>query len=181
MSKRGLRFASVLLILALNGCVTTSLPDASTAPKLPQDSIGWNLQGKAAVTLSDNRGGTVNLEWSRPEATRDRIRLTGPLGAGAFEVFREGEQLFWIDEGVQQPLDLLPLNDEAQTIMATLPLKFVGTWLMGYPDSPAGWEVEITQWQVIEGWQVPRKIEAYRDDISVRLVVLSWEFEAAHQ
>jgi hypothetical protein len=103
------------------------------------------------------------------------------LGAGAFEVFREGEQLFWIDEGVQQPLDLLPLNDEAQTIMATLPLKFVGTWLMGYPDSPAGWEVEITQWQVIEGWQVPRKIEAYRDDISVRLVVLSWEFEAAHQ
>jgi outer membrane biogenesis lipoprotein LolB len=52
---------------------------------------------------------------------------------------------------------------------------------MGYPNSLAGWEVEITQWQVIEGWQVPRKIEAYRDDISVRLVVLSWEFEAAHQ
>ena len=181
MSKRGLRFASVLLILALNGCVTTSLPDASTAPKLPQDSIGWNLQGKAAVTLSDNRGGTVNLEWSRPEATRDHIRLTGPLGAGAIEVFREGEQLFWIDEGAQQPLDLLPLNDEAQTIMATLPLNLVGTWLMGYPNSLAGWEVEITQWQVIEGWQVPRKIEAYRDDISVRLVVLSWEFEAAHQ
>ena len=65
--------------------------------------------------------------------------------------------------------------------MATLPLNLVGTWLMGYPNSLAGWEVEITQWQVIEGWQVPRKIEAYRDDISVRLVVLSWEFEAAHQ
>jgi len=47
---------------------------------------------------------------------------------------------------------------------------------MGYPDSPAGWAVEITQWQIVEGWQVPRTIAAHRDDVSVRLVVLTWDF-----
>ena len=177
LNKQGLKVVSVLFILALNGCATPSVTDGLTAPRLPRDSVGWSLQGKAAVTQSDNGGSTVNLEWSRPNATRDHIRLSGPLGTGALEVFREDERLFWIDAGVQQPLDLLPLNGEAQAIMATLPLNLVSTWLMGYPDSPADWEVKITQWQILEGWQLPRKIEAYRGDISVRLVVLAWDFE----
>ena len=68
------------------------------------------------------------------------------------------------------------MNDEARSVVVTLPLGVVSAWLMGYPDSPAGWAVEITQWQIVEGWQVPRTIAAHRDDVSVRLVVLTWDF-----
>ncbi|MDA8773369.1 hypothetical protein N9M65_02190, partial [Luminiphilus sp.] len=64
----------------------------------------------------------------------------------------------------------------ARSVVVTLPLSVVSAWLMGYPDSPAGWAVEITQWQIVEGWQVPRTIAAHRDDVSVRLVVLTWDF-----
>ena len=176
MTKQRLKLAAVLFVLALNGCVSPSIHDGQKAKILPRDSVGWSLQGKAAVTQADKSGSTVNLAWHHSETTRDHIRLSGPLGTGALELLREGEHLFWLDDGIKQPVDLLPMNDEARSVVVTLPLGVVSAWLIGYPDSPAGWAVEITQWQIVEGWQVPRTIAAHRNDVSVRLVVLTWDF-----
>ena len=176
MIKQRLKLAGALFILALNGCVSPSTHDGEKAKTLPRDSVGWSLQGKAAVTQTDKSGSTINLAWHHSDTTLDHIRLSGPLGAGALELLREGEQLFWLDDGIKQPVDLLPMNDEARSVVVSLPLHVVSAWLMGYPDSPAGWAVEITQWQVVEGWQLPRAIVAHHDDVSVRLVVLTWNF-----
>ena len=167
----------MLFILALHGCVSPSNHDDQKAKILPRDSVGWSLQGKAAVTQTDKSSSTVNVAWHHANANRDHIRLSGPLGTGALELLREGKHLFWIDDGIKQPVDLLPMNDEVRSVVVTLPLDAVSAWLMGYPDSPAGWEVEITQWQVVKGWQVPRTIAAHREDVSVRLVVLTWNPE----
>lgn len=181
MIDQGLKLTSLLLILALNGCAITSVNDDTGAQKLPRNSIGWSFQGKAAVTQANAKTNTVNLDWSRLEATRDQLRLSGPLGSGALELWREDEQLFWLDGGLQKPLETLPVDDEVVATLTTLPLNLISAWLMGYHDSTDGWQVKITQWQVAGGWQLPRKIEAYRDDLSVRLVVLKWNLEALQQ
>ncbi len=183
LTKRGLKFASALVAMALmlSGCASKPTHPDPIAQRPARDHIGWSLQGKAAVTQKNQNSSTVNLAWSHPGITHDRIRLSGPLGTSPLDLQREGDHLFWLNEGRREPLGSLRLNEDAQSIVALLPLDSVSAWLLGYPDSPAGWAVEITQWQVIEGWQVPRKIEAYRDDLSVRLVVLSWDFETTHQ
>jgi hypothetical protein len=103
------------------------------------------------------------------------------LGSSALELWREDEQLFWQDGGLQKPLETLPVDDEVVATLTTLPLNLISAWLMGYHDSTDGWQVKITQWQVAGGWQLPRKIEAYRDDLTVRLVVLKWNLEALQQ
>ncbi|MDG2443149.1 MAG: lipoprotein insertase outer membrane protein LolB, partial [Luminiphilus sp.] len=115
MTKQRLKLAAVLFVLALNGCVSPSIHDGQKAKILPRDSVGWSLQGKAAVTQADKSGSTVNLAWHHSETTRDHIRLSGPLGTGALELLREGEHLFWLDDGIKQPVDLLPMNDEARS------------------------------------------------------------------
>ena len=171
----------VAMALMLSGCASKPTHPDPIAQRPARDHIGWSLQGKAAVTQKNQNSSTVNLAWSHPGITHDRIRLSGPLGTSPLDLQREGDHLFWLNEGRREPIASLPLNEDTQSIVAFLPLDSVSAWLLGYPESPAGWAVEITQWQVIEGWQVPRKIEAYRDDLSVRLVVLSWDFETTHQ
>lgn len=66
------------------------------------------------------------------------------------------------------------MHSEARSAALNLPLATVSNWLLGYPDDVDGWTVDVTQWQQVDDWRLPRKIQATRADTSLKLVLLSW-------
>ena len=46
---------------------------------------------------------TVSIHWQHTDGNQDQVLLSGPLGAGALELRRRGTELFWLDDGLEQP------------------------------------------------------------------------------
>lgn len=174
MTKLQSGLAATLVLLMLGGCATTGEGLIPGGQQLPRDAAGWSVQGKAALTDAEGTQ-TVSVHWLHPEVDRDQVRLAGPLGAGAIELFREGERLYWLKDGIEQPLNSLPLGNDARRAALNLPMTTISEWLLGYPQDVDSWSVSITEWQRIDAWTLPRKITASRPDMSVKLVLLTWD------
>ena len=173
MTKLVFRCGAILYAVVLASCVSAPDPTGIPALQIPKDATGWSVQGKAALTNAEGTQ-TISVRWVHPDHENDRVRLSGPLGAGAIELYRTGERLYWINDELEQPLSALPMHSEARSAALNLPLATVSNWLLGYPDDVDGWTVDVTQWQQVDDWRLPRKIQATRADTSLKLVLLSW-------
>ena len=174
MNSAPLPFSALALLALLVGCAHTPDTEISGAIQPPKALAGWSVAGKAALTQADSTR-TVSIHWQHTDSNQDQVLLSGPLGAGALELRRRGTELFWLDDGLEQPLTSLPMHSEARSAADNLPLISVSDWLLGYPEPVDGWSVAVTEWQQVDGWRVPRRIKAHRDDVSVKLVLLSWQ------
>ena len=169
-----LSFTALALLVLLVGCAHSPDTEIAGAIQPPKALAGWSVAGKAALTQADSTR-TVSIHWQHTDSNQDQVLLSGPLGAGALELRRRGTELFWLDDGLEQPLTSLPMHSEARSAADNLPLISVSDWLLGYPEPVDGWSVAVTEWQQVDGWRVPRRIKAHRDDVSVKLVLLNWQ------
>jgi len=169
-----LPFTALALLALLVGCAHTPDSEIAGAIQPPKALAGWSVAGKAALTQADSTR-TVSIHWQHTDSNQDQVLLSGPLGAGALELRRRGSELFWLDQGLEQSLTSLPMHSEARSAADNLPLLSISDWLLGYPEPADGWSVAVTEWQKVDGWRVPRRIKAHRDDVSIKLVLLSWQ------
>lgn len=156
---------------------------------IPLDS--WTLQGKLGVRAPSESGSGTVL-WLQEQDAYD-IRLSGPLGRGATRI-QSTEQGVTLDIAGQPTLTAS--SAEAlleQQIGWRLPVEHLLWWVRGLPapDSPsrlqlnpdsqlarlaqAGWTVEYSRYQQIDGVQLPQRLQLSGYDMLLTLVITRWE------
>ena len=174
LHRAALRTLGIALVTTLLAACTT-VPELGTQPTplLPPDTVGWTARGKASIAHPGSAQ-TVNLRWSRLSPGEDLVRVSGPLGARAAEIVRQGSELFLRNNRQLQPLDSVPGDSPLRAVVDNLPLAQISLWLMGYTATGNLWQVEIDEWQTADGWQVPERLTARSTDITVKVVLLEW-------
>ena len=94
------RFPLLLLLLTLGGCSVFrgEQPDWGSGNSALLQAEQWEFSGRMAIKVEDPqlqqefKGGQVTVRWVQQQ-TDSRIRLSGPLGMGAWEVFWCADQI----------------------------------------------------------------------------------------
>lgn len=155
----------------------------------PLDS--WTLQGKLGVKApSESGSGTVF--WLQQRDYYD-IRLSGPLGRGATRI-QGNDHGVVLDIAGQPPVSARSAESLLeQQVGWRLPVEHLLWWVRGLPapDSPsrlqlnmdsqlarlaqAGWTVEYSRYQQIDGVQLPQRLQLSGYDMLLTLVITRWE------
>lgn len=155
----------------------------------PLDS--WTLQGKLGVRAPTESGSGTVL-WLHQQEQYD-IRLSGPLGRGATRI-QGNDHGVTLDIAGQPPVSAS--SAEAlleQQVGWRLPVEHLLWWVRGLPapGSPsrlqlnpdsqlarlaqAGWTVEYSRYQQIDGVQLPQRLQLSGYDMLLTLVITRWE------
>lgn len=194
------RWLPLIAVVTLAACVPAQrheLPatwvDRSSAMR---HLSGWSLSGRIGLTV-DDRGFNGALSWQQTGETL-RMDFRGPLGAGAFRVSGNPDQLV-LETGDGE----LYLLDDPETALADqfgwgVPINAMRYWMLGipqpgFPANPSfdadgrlasieqlGWVVLYERYGVFQGWEMPRKlILGNRADIRIKLVISQWTLDGA--
>ena len=159
----------------------------------------WSFEGRVAINNA-GKGGNGRIDWQQDgqryvvsliaPVTRQSWRLTGDLHS-------EAGRLEGLEGGPREGEDA-----EALLLQATgwdIPVHALAQWVRGVPADgvpsaglsfstdgrlqqveQGGWSIEYPLWFDAEGQQpsLPRRIEAQREQATVRLIVDRWEFPA---
>lgn len=183
------------------------LAACAVQPRVPGTTIGWSERREALLELADwqargriavktaDGGGQGSLRWKQAgsEAT---IRLSGPFGAGAYEIRWTPGHVVVTGRGGRVETDYRGA-DAAQRFVDEqigwrFPAQSTRYWLLGVPDpsrrsrerfGPDGWLASIEQ----DGWSIgydvfelhdgnwlPGKIVMQRENARIRLVIDRW-------
>jgi outer membrane lipoprotein LolB len=190
-----------LLVVVSAGC--------ATRPTLPASGIDWDnrarqlagaetwqARGRIAVK-SDNGGGQGNLRWSQAGADT-RVNLSGPFGAGAYEIAWDDERIVVSSKKGERIADYTGRDAADRFVEGQLgwsfPARSIRYWLLGIAD-PAfdsrrrfddggwlseidqnGWTVTYSRFKQVADTYLPGKIVMESDRGRVRLVVDQWSF-----
>lgn len=198
---KDLNWTITLLVLTflLPGCATSppSLPETASAWAARQARLAqltaWQVEGRIGV-ISGQEGWHATFQWVQQEASNYRIDLIGPLGQGRVIIESDGQEVRVQTQNGQSwaapdPDDLLE-----QTLGVRLPVKGLQYWVRGLPaPGPApvlqtdthgrlarleqnGWIIEYLIYAPasILKLDLPERIIAQHQDLSVKLVIEQW-------
>ncbi len=179
------------LVLLLSGCqslpTTKDLADAQR----PSYLRSWQAQGKISLRQDSERT-NASFRW-RQHSDNYIINLHGPFGQGATELRRTNKGV--ILENAEVGRVQADTAEELMLQMAgwQVPVSGLRHWITGMPtpdteveiqsvdDSgwPAvivqdGWTIEFKERKNFQGYALPSRVDAYRDDIRVTLVARDW-------
>ena len=202
MSRWLLRAGCWLLLLAVAGCtgtqqVTVSGGDAQRAELRALSQ--WEFTGKIAFRNSAD-GGQAKLRWQQQDAT-SRIRVAGPLGAGAYEITWVPDRITVQSGGGEQSLQYRG-SDAAEQFMRdqlgwAFPARSTRYWLLGLLDPAArgsevlddagnvtglsqhGWDVRYERYAEVRGFTLPAKLEMSNGEAALRIVISRWQLPEA--
>lgn len=193
----------LVLLLALGlvtaGCaLQRSVPGTTVAWETRREALlglaSWELRGRIAVKTNEG-GGQGNLEWRQGPGDA-RLRVSGPFGAGAWELrwnareamLTNGDGEVALEYTGPDALDrLLAANvgwqfPAEQTRYWVLGLAAPGSrsrlnygqdgWLEGLEQD--GWQVAFDRFSERNGYWMPRKVTVENDNARLRLVVDRW-------
>lgn len=150
----------------------------------------WTLQGKIGIRAPEESG-SGTLTWVQQRDDYD-IRISGPLGRGATRL-QGNDQGVILDMAGQPPLRAASAAELlAQQTGWRLPVEHLLWWVRGLPapDSAsrlqldpqsrlarlaqAGWTVEYSRYQEVDGLHLPQRLQLSANDILVTLVITQW-------
>jgi outer membrane lipoprotein LolB len=191
---------AVITALALAACSGIAPQPPSTAhdPNLPlvqqlHNLQAWTATGKASLRNS-NASESVSLIWEQ-DTNQARIVLSGPLGAGATQIYSDGEILTVNRDGSLQTVDISSPEAIILNTGWNLPLQALPFWLKGLPypeleiqkaqqDSASGrlislhqddWALEFQQYSQINSLMLPTRLRLEKEDTRVLVVIRHWE------
>ena len=156
----------------------------------------WEARGRIAVKV-ESGGGQGNLEW-RQQGDQARIRVSGPFGAGAYEIRWDPQTLTVTSRNGEFSRDYTG-PDAAERFLTeqlgwSFPAASARYWLLGVPDPafPAqetmaadgqlvaldqnGWAVTYERYANQDSLPMPAKITLQNSRARVRLVIDRWIF-----
>lgn len=185
-------FLSIGLALLLAACATPrapvqTLPVSTLSPNTP-----WSLQGRIAVKAGENSQ-SGQLQWQH-RADNESLLLLSPLGQGVARIVSDssGVTLEIPNKPARHAPDAESLTREALGV--ALPLSGLSHWILVRPDPLRPFEqtldangrvAQIRQ----DGWVIdypqymsdtdarPRKLNAARAGLEIRLVIDTWELQ----
>ena len=156
----------------------------------------WQARGRIAVK-ADSGGGQGNLQWEQ-QGAQARIRVSGPFGAGAYEIRWDPRTLTVSSRNGEFSRDYAGPDAAEQFLTEQLGWSFPAAstryWLLGVPDPgfPAqetfapdgqlvaldqnGWAVTYDRYTDQSSLPMPAKITLQNSRARVRLVIDRWIF-----
>jgi outer membrane lipoprotein LolB len=180
----------VLLAGVLAGCAgLAERPPAAASAAGIAGLTAWVAAGRLAVAAG-SEGGSGGFVWQQ-QGAETRLRLRGPLGAGAFEIASNGDRLSVTDNAGQV------LGADAHATLrarlgADLPLSSLRYWMIGLPDPTStarviesgvaplriieqhGWTIAYDAFTSAGGLALPARVTATSGDVRLRLSVSDW-------
>ena len=184
------RAALVLLAGLLSGCAGLAhRPMAPTGTAGIAGLTAWIAAGRLALAAG-GEGGSGGFVWEQ-QGAETRLRLRGPLGAGAMEIASDGERFSVTDAGGRV------LGADAETALrarlgADLPLSSLRYWMLGLPDPGSearvtesdtvplrvidqrGWTIAYDAFTSTDGYSLPARLTATSGEVRLRLSVSDW-------
>jgi outer membrane lipoprotein LolB len=188
------RLAALLLALLLAGCaaVPTVTPQH---PEAIAELDRWAFNGRVSLTREET-GWHAALTW-REYAGEYDLRVTGPLGQGAFELSGNAAGVMLVDADSRtftaRDADALLRHVTGWT----LPVSGMHYWVRGLavPGVDAqvvqdaaglvsrldqsGWVIRYDRYQPVDGLLLPGRLRMEQDNVSVRLVIDEWQLHIA--
>lgn len=193
-----------ILISSLLVLLTACTPFWQTKPVVPAEALWqqrvielqqldqWAFRGRTVIQ-QDGEGWNAGVSWQQ-DKDNFQIRLTGPFAQGAVELIGDASQVeMRTSDGETYQADT-PEQLLEEVLGWRLPVSALRDWVRGLPYSgeeitlreiddkghllalnQAGWQVEFLRYVPFAGQQVPDKVFIKRDDLSVRLVISSWQ------
>ncbi|MGI9290037.1 MAG: lipoprotein insertase outer membrane protein LolB [Gammaproteobacteria bacterium] len=194
------------LVVLLVGCTAQpSRPDWEAGRTLLLEAEDWQFRGRMAVKIEDPAlqdevsGGQASIVWLQ-ERDVSRIRLSGPLGAGAWELIWDPYQVSASDtKGKRSVRYTGPEAAELfmrQELGWVFPADNIRYWLRGLPAPGAaaeeefgadgqlerilqqGWEVSYDRYGNFEGHLLPARLTIRGRGIRLRLVISRWDINS---
>ncbi len=188
------------LLPMLAGCVTqrVEIPEGAESALARQARLlgltQWEARGRVAIKSADT-GGQGNLQWLQTGAAA-RIRLSGPFGAGAYEINWLPGQITVLSRGAEAALEYVG-PDAAERFLAeqvgwSFPVASLRYWLLGLADpavpateqtddrgrlqelQQSGWVVRYEDYVQSAATWLPRKLVIESEQLRVRFVIDTW-------
>lgn len=198
----GVRFTVRLFSLAwvafLAACTTLQPAvdsdwDARAADLLAVEE--WELRGRVAVQ-SPAEGGQASVRWQQ-SGDSSRIRFSGPLGAGAYDLLWEPGYVSLTGGKGDQALEYR--GDAVEQFLRdqlgwSFPAGSSRYWVMGLVNPAAagdvrfdesgmlqgisqhGWDISYERFEVFGGHNLPTRVDLQNADTSVRMAISRWRF-----
>jgi len=192
---------AVLAAVSVAGCAARPVqPEAridwdQRAARLV-DTAAWRAQGRIAGK-SGKDGGQGNMIWVQGD-TGTRISLSGPFGAGAYEIAWDDERIV-VNSKKGEQVAAYTGRDAADQFLEqqlgwSFPARSLRYWLLGVADpeflsercldesgwlsriEQNGWSVEYSRFDEVGNHYMPSKIVMENDHARVKLVVDRWSF-----
>jgi len=153
----------------------------------------WSMSGRIAVTNAQ-QGGSGRIEWKQA-GVRYAVTLSAPVTRQSWRVSGDagGATIEGLSGGPRSGQDASALVFDATHWR--VPVNALGDWLLGLQRNGdtvhfgddgrvdriegEGWVVSYADWRVVEGVELPSRIEAVQGAAKVRLVVDDWALGAA--
>jgi len=186
----GLRGFVVIVGLVLSGCAGLPQKPLQTYRWANQQHLQqlqhWVLEGRLAiVTPKDSL--SVSMLWQHA-AAGDDIELSGPLAQGKIKLsLRPGH--ITIDDGEAVQVYQGDVDEVVSSQLGlTLPLGSLVYWVLGIADPrvavaeidggfvQSGWSLRMMEMQTVAGEQLPRKLQAEKAGVRLKLIADKWSF-----
>jgi len=186
--------AALLLALLLAGCAAT--PTATSQNSLDATDLdNWAFKGRVSLTRGET-GWHAALAW-REQSGEYELRVSGPLGQGAFELSGDADGVMLVDADGRT---FTARDSDALLQHVTgwaLPVSGMHYWVRGVAVpgvesrverdtsglvsrlDQSGWAISYDRYQSVAGLALPGRLRMERDDIGVRLVIDTWQPGAA--
>ena len=184
-----------LVIFGLTACSRLPQQQPPVAVKTPAELLAqkryWQAEGKIALSVKDYKE-SGNFDWQN-QGGNFAIRFYGPLGLGAVKLTKEGKIVTF-----ESAKDGTHSAESAEELMQRLagwqvPISQLQHWIKGIPapgaieshqDDPAGqlvqlkqlgWTIDYSGYNLVNGWQLPGKLIASREQVRVVMVIKNWQ------
>ncbi len=150
----------------------------------------WRIQAKLGYRAPGDSGSAL-LEWHQNQHHFD-VHLSGPFGAYATRISGDPEHVI-LQRGDEQHFATSSADLTRQLLGLPLPVEALTWWVRGIPtpDQPvdkrthsdtgtlsflsqAGWDLEFSRYENINGWLLPGKISGQQGDLSFKLIINKW-------
>lgn len=195
-----LRILAILGFIALSLSACSRLPvkppvAVQEQPKLLEQKRFWQAEGKIALSVKDYKE-SGNFDWQN-QGGNYAIRFYGPLGLGAVKLTKEGKQVTF-----ESAKDGTHSAESAEDLMQRLagwqvPISQLQHWIKGIPAPGAiearqndpsgqllqlkqlGWTIDYSAYNLFNGWSLPGKLIATRNQVRVVMIMKSWQLSAS--
>lgn len=168
------RWLARIAALLLAACAVQ--PDVPVADRLGPPLERFTVEGRLSLRQGE-RSDHLRFDWRHAPGS-DVLLFSSLLGQGLAEVGSEanGAWLRVPGRSEQRAADLSSLTQ--RLLGSPLPLASLAEWMGGrHPESRGevdGWIITVSESSPYRERRLPKRIEARRDDIELRIVVTDW-------
>lgn len=185
-----------LLFLLLEGCqsVAPKTTSPSNSEKLNQKRY-WQAEGKIALSAK-NYQTNASFDWKQAGGNYT-LRFFGPFGYGSAWLIKEGRQVSFEDQEHGKKIAASPEELMNKAMGWQVPITELQHWIKGIPAPDAsvtastsdeqgnlltldqlGWHLIYSDYRPQNGWTLPGKLIATRENVKVVMVTKTWTLEA---